>query len=452
MKKIIVLSLLAIAFTGFSAIAQETKTKSMNVTVYNDNLGVIREIRETEIKSGISELRFTDVAEQIDPTTVHIKFNGNVIEQNYQYDLVSLDKILSRYIDKEIMLVSDKNVIEGTLLSVGSDEIVLSQKSGGLLMLPKYEDYRVSVGALPEGLITKPTLVWKIDSKQSGKQDLELTYQTAGMSWHAEYVGILSDDEKTMDLSAWVSIDNRSGAAYKDAQLKLVAGDFNRTPQIRNVAIKEVLGTTYDANADPFVERTFFDYHIYELQGKTDISQNEIKQISLFNVQNVSVNKKYYFKTDKYFNGDGEKVKVIIEFENSQKNKLGIPLPKGRARMNKRDNNAIEFVGEDFIDHTPKDEKVELYVGDSFDIIAEETVLTSKYITNNMSETENEIVVKNKKNENIIVEVVRNFGRDWEILKSSLPYEKKDASTVHFKIPVMKNSETKLVYQLRQRW
>lgn len=451
MRSFILLSL----FIGFAAFAQETKVKEMNVTVYNDNLGVIREIREVELKSGLSEVRFTDVAKSIDPTSVYIKFNGRVVEQNYQYDLVNLYKILSRYLDREIMLVGDKNVIEGTLLSVSLNEIVLKQKDGGLIMLPKFTDYRVNVGALPEGLITKPTLVWKIESKQSGKQDFELTYQTSGMSWNAEYVGILSDDDKKMDFSAWVSINNTSGAAYKNAQLKLVAGDVRRVTEGRTMVLRSALdyAQTPKMEEASFEERSFFEYHIYELQGKTDISENETKQISLFSAQGVPIQKKYRYNPNAV-NSRGEpgKVNVIVEFDNSKVNNLGIPLPKGKARINKRDIKSVEFIGEDFINHTPKDEKVKLYIGDAFDIVAEDKTVSQRKISDRVNEYEFENTFKNRKNEDIVIEMERNFGSNWQILSSNIPYEKKDAFTVIFKVPVKKNSEAKLEYKVRQSW
>jgi hypothetical protein len=175
------------------------KRKVLNVTVYNNDLGVIKEVREIELKKGISEIQITDIAQMIDPTSVNIKFNGAVLEQNFQYDLVSSSKILTKYIDKDITLIGD-NTISGKLLSVSSENIVLQNNNGGLTLLPKFKDYRISVGSLPEGLITKPTLVWMLNSKAAGKQDIELFYQTSHMEWHAEYVAILNQTDTKADL------------------------------------------------------------------------------------------------------------------------------------------------------------------------------------------------------------------------------------------------------------
>src|SRR4030066_306696 len=228
--KILFLILFTITISSYS---QNPDQKSIAVTVYNANLGVVKDLREMDIKSGTSKIFLTDVAQFIDPTSVHIKINGDVIEQNYQYDLVSLDKILQKYIDKEIQLIGENNeFIEGKLLSAVGGQIVLEKKEGGLVMLPNLIKYRLSVGELPEGLITKPTLVWAINSNSSGKQDVEVSYQTSGMNWHAEYVAVLNENDTELDLNSWVSVENTSGTTYKDAKLKLVAGDINLVQDI----------------------------------------------------------------------------------------------------------------------------------------------------------------------------------------------------------------------------
>jgi len=212
-----------------SVFPQNIERKSLSVTVYNDNLGVVNDTRIIDIQKGVSTIRISDVAQGIDATSVHIKLNGNVIEQNYQYDLANLSKILRKYIDKEISLTDDKgNVITGILISATGNQIVLKKSNGGLIMLPKMDNYQLSVAALPEGLITVPTLVWKVEANKTGKQDVELSYQTQGINWHAEYVAVLNDDDSKMDYNAWVSIENNSGATYKNATLKLIAGDIHR--------------------------------------------------------------------------------------------------------------------------------------------------------------------------------------------------------------------------------
>ena len=282
--------------------AQEQK--DLAVTVYNSNLGVVKDVRSFDLPKGRSDIKINDVAQLIDATSVKIKFDGEVIEQNYQYDLVSLDKILDRYIDKDIQLLGEKgDLLEGTLLSVYGSQIVLKKKDGGLLMLPDASKYRINVSALPEGLITKPTLLCLFDTKKAGRQDVELAYQTAGMNWHAEYVATLDKDDKVMDLNAWVSIQNNSGVTYPNAKLKLIAGDVNRVQNaVRTMALADMAFEKREVAAPQFQESALFEYHSYALQRPTTLANNETKQISLFENNNIKVTKKYTFNPDGYNN------------------------------------------------------------------------------------------------------------------------------------------------------
>lgn len=435
--------------------AQDSNQKQLAVTVYNNNLGVIKDIRELKINSGLSQIAITDVARLIDPTSVHIKLNGEVLEQNYQYDLVSLDKILQKYIDKEISLFSDKNeLVEGKLLSALGNQIVLEKKEGGLLMIPDANKYRMSVGALPEGLISKPTLLWKVSSKNSGVQNVEISYQTGGMNWHAEYVAVLNKDDTKLDLNSWVSIDNNSGTTFKDAKLKLVAGDVNRVQDTRRLTKGRELiyeSVTQDLAAPQFEEKEFFEYHIYNLQRLTTLAQNETKQISLFEAQNVEAKKKYLYRSGGYYGYSDikGKVNVIVEFDNKDEQKLGIPMPKGKVRVYKSDGESLEFIGEDLIDHTPKNETIKLKIGDAFDIIAEEKQVEYKKITDRVYEQTIEIKIKNNKKESVKVEVEKYLGLNWEILKSSLEFNKKDAQTITVQVPVKPNDETLFTLKVR---
>ncbi len=429
---------------------QENDQKQLAVTVYNSNLGVVKDVREINLKSGLSTISITDVAKLIDPTSVHIKLDGEVIEQNYQYDLVSLDKILQKYVDKEISLVSEANeLVEGKLLSAMGGQIVLEKKDGGLLMIPSVNKYRFSVGSLPEGLITKPTLVWQLNSNKSGNQDVEISYQTQGMNWHAEYVAVLNTDDTKLDLNSWVSVDNNSGTTFKNAKLKLVAGDVNRVQDNRRLykGREQMDMVMSEAAAPQFEEKEFFEYHIYNLQRPTTLAQNETKQISLFESQNVDANKKYFYRSTGY-NTNG-KINVIVEFSNKEEQNLGVPMPKGKVRVYKSDGESIEFVGEDLIDHTPKNETVKLKIGDAFDILAEEKQVNHKKITNRVFEQDFEVKIKNRKNEKVTVEVERYLGLNWEILSSSLEYKKKNAQTITFQVPVKKDDETILTYKVR---
>jgi hypothetical protein len=459
MKPLSVIVLLFIFLLSNNIFGQNYEQKSISVTVYNQNLGVVKDLRSVDISSGRSKINITDVAQQIDPTSVHIKLDGEVLEQNYQYDLVSLDKILRKFINQNIRLVSETNeTVDGKLLSAIGGQIVLERSEGGLVMLPNVNKYRFSVDYLPEGLITQPTLVWDVNSNSSGKQDVEISYQTKGMNWHAEYVAVLNEDDTALDLNSWVSVDNTSGATYKNAKLKLVAGDINL---IQDYQIRSGIDNIYamdksTVSEQQFQEKEFFEYHIYNLQRPTTIANNETKQISLFEASNVSANKKFFYGSLSnrwYWNQSGQKkIAVIIEFENSEEYDLGVPMPKGKVRVYKSDGESLEFVGEDLVDHTPRNEKVKLKIGDAFDVLAEEVQTENTQISSKVWEQAFEITFKNRKKEDIEIEVERNLGTNWEILKSSLNYNKKDAFRITFNVPVKADSETKLTFRVRYRY
>jgi len=430
--------------------AQDSNQKSVAITVYNNNLGVVKDLRTIDIISGISTIKLTNVAQLIDPTSVHIGIAGEILEQNFQYDLVSMEKILNKYLDKNIQLVNQKGeLLEGVLLTANGNQIVLQKKDGGLLMLSDISEYQISVTALPEGLITKPTLVWLLNASKSGKQDVEVSYQTSGMNWHAEYVAVLNKNDDKLDLNSWISVDNKSGAFFKNAKLKLIAGDVNLVkPQNYARRFKGEM-VTMDAMQLQFEEKEFFEYHIYNLHRPTTLNNNETKQISLFEASNIKANKKYNYQGGNYYgNNANRKVSVIIEFDNNKYNNLNIPLPKGKVRVYKSDGGAIEFIGEDLIDHTSKNEKVKLKIGDAFDIVVNDVQTENRKITDRVNEQEYEITIKNKKDESIIVDVERNLGLNWTILNSSLDFEKINSQSILFKVPIKANDETILKYMV----
>lgn len=438
----------------FYLITTAQTQKSVFVTAYNNNLGVVKDIRSIDLQEGKNQITLTDVAELIDPTSVHIKIKANVLEQNFQYDLVSLSKILQKYIDKNIQLISPEgNLTEGKLLSSFGNQIVLQKNDGGLIMIPNVDKYTLNVNSLPEGLITKPSLIWNVESKKTEKADVEITYQTRGINWHAEYVAVLNKDDSMLDLNSWVSLENQSGSTYKDANLKLVAGDVNliQAPQPKYIGMRKDVMVA--ETAPQFEEKEFFEYHIYNLQRPTTLANNETKQISLFEASNIKANKKYLYSNSYSYNqSNSRKVKTIIEFVNSYKNNLGLPFPKGKVRVYKSDGKSVEFVGEDLIDHTPKDEKINLTIGEAFDIVVEDVQTDNKKLSDKASEQTWEIKIKNRKNENVVVEVERNLGFNWEIKMSNIDYKKKDSRTITFQVPVKANSESVLKYVVRYNY
>jgi hypothetical protein len=410
----------------------------LSITVYNSNIGVIRDTRSFDMNKGVSEIRVTDVPSQIDPTSVQVKFDGTILEQNYQYDLASLDKILARYIEKKVRVTGKDTNLEGTLLSAQGN-LVLKDAAGKLIMIPNYNEYKISVEELPEGLITKPSLVWLVDNPKAGKQDVEMTYITNGLNWHAEYVVVLDKTDKNCNINSWVSLDNQSGTAYKNAELKLIAGDVNRiNSRGRIPASGDLTGFYPTAKSAPQIEeRSFFEYHIYEVQRPVNLANIETKQISMFDAQNVKIIKIYTY--DMYIQND---VNVTANFDNKKSNNLGMPFPEGKVRIFKDDGKSVEFIGEDMIKHTPKDENIKLNIGKAFDIKGETILKEQIKLSDHIFKNTVIVKLKNRKDENVNVEVLRNFwSTSWEILKSDIPYEKVDANKVKFKVEVPKNSE-----------
>jgi hypothetical protein len=432
---------------------QAQERQSLSLTVYNNDLGVVRDVRKFDLKQGHSTVVMGDVPSRIDPTTVKISDPAHpndfdVTEQNYEYDLVSQQKLLEKYIDKKITVVDDKGVqTEGTLLAIEDDKLTLSTPTG-IVMLPNLSRYTMRVPELAAGLITKPTLIWQVDSRaaRSG-EPLEVLYQTAGMSWHTEYIAALADNEKTLDLTGWVSIENNSGMTYPDAKLKLVAGSLNRVQQGVNRRMA-VSNSDYAAKAvaPQFEEHGMFEYHVYDLGRQTTIANNEVKQISLLSAEGVSAEKRYTYE-------GGKTVAVTVSLQNSEANHLGMPLPMGTVRVMKRDKDgSLEFVGEDHIEHTPRDEKITLHVGNAFDLTGERTVTNESSLGSNSNEETVEIKLRNHKDEAVTIDAVENLGYNWEITTSSMPYEKKNAYSVVFHVPVKARGEQALTYTVRHRW
>jgi hypothetical protein len=426
----------------------------LSLTVYNQNLALVREIRELEIASGVSTLSFTDVAAQIDPTSVHFRSltdadRLSILEQNYEYDLVGGQKILEKYVDREIRVLTEKgSVFTGKLLSAASD-IVIQNQDGAVQVIKAGAVQHFDFPKLPEGLITRPTLLWLLDNRGVKTHKAEISYLTEGLNWHAEYVAVADQDDRFIDIGAWVSIENQSGTDYADARLKLVAGDVNRAeearPMFRTMALE-----AYDKGAEPqFEEKAFFEYHLYTLQRRATVKNNQTKQISLFPAARTAVKKIFIYDGAQ----DEKKVRVHLEFKNSKSDGLGLPLPKGKIRVYKKDSDGSqEFVGEDRIDHTPADEKVRIFLGNAFDLAGERVQQSVKQIGKRSREEQYMITLRNHKKEAVEITVIERFQGDWSITQKSHDFRKKDARTAEFTLPVPPSGESVLNYTVLVQW
>ena len=449
MKRLLLAALVALAAAPAAAANRE-----LTVTVYNQNLALVKDVRSLELGTGTKTFRLTDVSAQIDPTSVHLVPRGgdglSVLEQNFQYDLVSADKVLDRYIDKDLTVIGkDGNKTTGTLLSYDGSSLVMN-RNPGIAIVNRLEVKEIQFPDLPGGLITKPTLVWRIDNDGPATRDAQLSYLTGGLSWHAEYVAVVDENDKNLSWSGWVSLENTSGTSYPEARLKLVAGDVHRAtpPPMPYVRTKlEAMGTVAD-QANQFEEQGFFEYHLYSLNRPTTLADKETKQLSLFPTADVAAQKYYTFERTR----DPKKVRVTIEFKNSASAGLGMALPKGVVRVYKEDKSgAQEFVGEDRIEHTAKDETVRMAIGNAFDIVGEYRQVDQRRISDKEAESSHEIKIRNHKDEAVTVKVVEHAYGDWRIVNSSPNYEKKDATTLEFTVTVPADGEKVVTYTIRQK-
>ena len=422
------------------------------LTVYNQNLALVKEGRTLDFQKGANRMRLTDVAAAIDPTSVHFKMRGSdkveLLEQNYQYDLVSSDKILQKYLGNTIDIVlKNGDVVSGRFLSLSSGYMVLALNDGAVRMINSLEMLSVTAPKLPEGLIVTPTLEWLINSDVAGKREAEISYLTSNISWHAEYVAQLDKDDKNLRLSGWVSLDNQSGKTYKDAKLKLVAGDINRVMPAPMYAKGGRAQELMAADAmQGFEEKSFFEYHLYTLGRQTTIGDNETKQVSLFEPAATAVKKIYRYDAVPGSNN----VNVAVSFKNTEAGGLGMPLPAGKIRMTKLDSDGSEeFVGEDQIDHTPKNEEVELRVGNAFDIVAETAIVDSRRISDRVREETVEVKLRNRKTEDVTVVVRYGLYGDWQVLESNFEYVKKTAQRLEFTVPAKADQEAVLKFRVR---
>jgi hypothetical protein len=475
------------SLTVYSA-AQPGQLSTANLANYGANLpgyALIRDARRMTLQTGVGELRFSDVAKRIDPTTVAFESLSDptgtrVMEQNYQYDLVDNAKLLDRYIGQTISVTQvhgDKTEqVSGKLLSA-SGGLILQRDSGEVITLGNYSN--IQFPALPGGLISKPTLVWKVNSKGGGAQDTRVSYQTQGVTWWTDYNVAMREQGGNceMDLAAWVTLVNQSGGSYPNAQLKLVAGEVNRAPAAMapaaQYAMKRAALMEKDEAAQGFTESGLSEYHLYTLGRRTDLPDNSTKQLELFPaVRDVACRKQLVFtagpeplrywwqgpiQDQGYAATSQGTVGSYLEFDNKEANRLGIPLPAGRVRVNQANqaDGALEFIGEDVIKHTPRNETLRIKLGNAFDIVGErkQTSFHVNVDAHTLDESF-EISVRNRKKEAATV-VVREYlyrWSNWEITAKSHAFTKRDAQTIDFPVDIAANGEAKIVYTVHYSW
>jgi hypothetical protein len=444
--------------------------KDVAVTVYNSNVGLVRDVRRLRLPTGTVDLRFMDIAAQVNPTTVHIVSltapkELMVLEQNYEYDLLNPTKLLDKYVGKEVTLVrlrtennsTKEEYVKATLLANNEGPV---WKVGNEIVTGMGAD-RLIFPDLPENLYSKPTLVWLLENKQGGEQSVEASYLTNEMNWNADYVLTVGADQKNADLNGWVTIINHSGTTFRNAQLQLVAGELHRVLPPPPMAAPRREMALAKAATPEFAQEPISEYHLYTLERRTNLQQNETKQISLLASTGLRVEKIFEVDGQSYYYQNPQRpgapfkdpVQVHLKFKNSQDNSLGQPLPAGTVRVYQGDSKGrVQFIGEDHIGHTPKDETLDLHIGNAFDIVEERKQTDFKSFGSNTYEMAFEVTLRNHKPEPITVEVNEPLGGDWTMLDSNFKYEKTAAFAARFIVPVAANGESVLKYRVRVRW
>jgi hypothetical protein len=436
----------------------------VSITVYNQNFGLVREVRTMDLPSGRTALEFADVSQQIQPETVSIKaLTGqlHVLEQNYRYDLLSPQKLLEKYVGKHVKVYrrNEKTGAEDVF-----DAEVLSVAQGTVMRINGEITYdfpgRIAFPEIPQNLIAKPSLVWMLEGGQA-RQKVEVTYLTANLNWNADYVFVINDTQSAGDLTGWVTLNNTTGTSYENAKLKLVAGDVQRVQaQTTTLARYRSMEKEDDAKKKQFTEESFFEYHLYTLDRPTSLLTSEQKQVTLLEAQGVHIDKRLiFFGAEYYYRGQygqvvsNQKVGVYLDVDNKETNHMGMPLPKGTVRVYMADKSGSkQFIGEDTIDHTPRDEKIRIKMGEAFDVVGDRKQMDYKVFGSCTSESTWEISLRNHKDTATEVEVYEPVGGDWELISQSHPSTKKDAHTFTFKPNVPARGEVKITYKVRVKW
>ena len=437
------------------------------VTVYNSDIALVRDVRDLQLPRGSFDLHFMDIAATVNPATVHFRSitepsRVNVLEQNYEYDLLEPDKLLRKYVGRDVTLVrrrmengeTREELVKARLLSYNTAPV---WRIGSEIVTGMSADH-IKFPELPGNLYTHPTLIWTLDNSGAAKHRVEASYLAGKLSWNADYVLTVARDDKAADLDGWVTLVNGSGTSFRKTKLQLVAGDLNRVRQVFAREMEMNAKRADMAAAAPMAQESFSDYHLYTLGRKTTINNNETKQVSMLNGTGVPVRKRYVVDGQAFYYRNAQHpgsplkdtVQVYYQFKNEERAGLGMPMPAGVVRVYQADSKGgTQFVGEDRIAHTPKDEELNLKIGNAFDVACERKQTDFQKMAPNVYEFEYEITLRNHKATPITVEVNEPIGGSWRMLRSSHQWLKTDAWAAGFNVPVATDGAAVLKYRVR---
>ena len=438
------------------------------VTIYNSDIALVRDVRNLQITRGTSDLHFMDIAATVNPATVHFRSltepsRVSVVEQNYEYDLLEPEKLLRKYVGREVTLVRTRyegnttrdEEVKARLLSYNNAPI---WEIGGEIVTGMPASH-IKFPELPGNLYSRPTLIWTLDNTGGARHRVEASYLAGKLSWNADYVLTVSRDDKTADIDGWVTVVNGSGTSFKNARLQLVAGDLNRVRQGIAGGRTDMLREAVTVSAErPMSQEAFSDYHLYTLARKTTVNNSETKQVSMLGATAFPVQKRYVVEGQAFYYHNAQHpgapikdvVQVFYQFKNEEKAGLGMPMPSGTVRVYQSDSKGgVQFVGEDRIDHTPKDEAINLKIGNAFDVVCERKQTDFQKIAGNTYEVEYEVTLRNHKATPVSIEVNEPIGGTWRMLQSSHTWEKTSAWAAQFAVPVSAEGAVTLKYRVR---
>jgi hypothetical protein len=437
------------------------------VTVYNSDIALVRDVRNLRLARGTSDLHFMDIAATVNPATVHFRSltepsRVSVLEQNYEYDLLEPEKLLRKYVGRDVTLVrmrrsdgaTQEEDVTARLLSYNNAPV---WQIGGEIITGLQADH-IRFPELPGNLYSRPTLIWTLNNNGGTSHRVEASYLAGRLKWNADYVLTVARDDKAADIDGWVTVVNGSGTSFKNATLQLVAGDLNRVRQNLGRIEADMLRSEKAAAAPPMAQEAFSDYHLYTLGRKTTVNNSETKQVSMLGATAFPVQKRYVVDGQAFYYRNAQHpgapikdvVQVYYQFKNDEKAGLGMPMPAGTVRVYQSDSKGgVQFVGEDRIDHTPKDETLNLKIGNAFDVVCERKQTDFQKIASTVYEVEYEITLRNHKTAPVSVEVNEPIGGTWRMLQSSHPSTKTSAWAAQFAVPVPADGTAVLKYRVR---
>ena len=442
--------------------------EDLSVTVYNSDLALVRDVRRLTLSPGVSSLHFMDIAATVNPATVHFRSLSEpsrvgVLEQNYEFDLLEPQKLLQKYVGREVTLVRTRQdggttrqeEVRARLLSFNGAPV---WQIGSEIVTGLHADH-IRFPELPESLYVRPTLIWTLENQGASSHRVEASYLAGKLSWNADYVLTVSRNDAAADLDGWVTLTNGSGTAFRNANLQLVAGDLNRVHQVMGLMrADQVMEQSMASARAPMAQEAFSEYHLYTLSRKTTISNNETKQVNMLNGTGVPVRKRYVVDGQAFYYRNVQQpgapikdaVQVFYQFKNEEKGGLGVPMPAGVIRVYQQDSKGgLQFAGEDRITHTPKDETLNVKIGNAFDVVAERKQVDFQKIAGSVYEVEFSVTLRNHKPSPITVEVNEPIGGTWQVIRSSHEWTKTDAWAAQFLAPVPANGESTVRYRVR---